>query len=98
LYAASFDGQGAFATQAGKDYRKITGNSMYEVPTLLRFGRFDEILENDRRPTDPVGAAMWDFARGYASLRQGDSRTAAAMRDRVLRFASTSDAVFRFHP
>jgi tetratricopeptide (TPR) repeat protein len=98
LYAASFDGQGAVATQAGKDYRKITGNSMYEVLTLLRFGRFDEILENDRRPADEVGAALWDFARGYASLRQGDLRTAEAMRDKVLHFASTSDAMFRFHP
>jgi tetratricopeptide (TPR) repeat protein len=98
LYAASFDGQGAVATQAGKDYRKITGNAMYEVLTLLRFGRFDEILENDRRPADAVAAAMWDFARGYASLRQGDARTAKTMRDELLRFSSTSDALFRFHP
>ena len=98
LYAASFDGQGAVATQAGKDYRKITGNSMYEVLTLLRFGRFDEILENERRPEDEVGGSIWDFARGYASLREGDLRTAKAMRDKVLRFSSTSDAMFRFHP
>ncbi|MEZ5557897.1 MAG: hypothetical protein R3E86_05040 [Pseudomonadales bacterium] len=98
LFAASFDGQGAVATQAGKDYRKVTGNSMYEVLTLMRFGRFDEVLENDRRPEDQVGAAIWDFARGYAALKQGDAATAAALRDSVLQFAATSDARFRFHP
>ena len=43
LFAASMDGQGAVATQAGKDYAKETGNSMYYVLTLLRFGRYDEI-------------------------------------------------------
>lgn len=97
LYAASFDGQGAVATQAGKDYRKLTDNSMYEVLTLLRFGRFDEVLEKERRPNDEVGAAMWDFAQGYASLKQGDRRRALAMRDKVLKFAETTEAVFRFH-
>lgn len=98
LFAASFDGQGAVATQAGKDYRKISDNSMYEVLTLIRFGRFDEVLENTRRSKDEVGAAFWDFAQGYASLKQGDMQTAKAMRDKVLSYAATSDAKFRFHP
>jgi hypothetical protein len=98
LFAASYDGQGAPATQAGKDYRKITGNSMYEVLTLLRFGRFDEILANDDRPKDDVAAALWDFARGYASLREGDLRTAKRLRDKTLRFAENTDERFRFHP
>ena len=98
LYAASFDGQGAVATQAGKDYRKLTGNSMYEVLTLVRFGRFDEVLENGRRPSDEVGAAMWDFAQGYAALKTGDVPSAKRMRDKVLQFAATSQAMFRFHP
>ena len=40
LYAASMDGQGAIAIQAGKDYAKRTGDSVYHVLTLLRFGRF----------------------------------------------------------
>ena len=38
LFAASYDGQGAVATQAVKDYRKAGDNSMYEVLTLIRFG------------------------------------------------------------
>ena len=98
LFAASYDGQGAAATQAGKDYRKVTDNAMYEVMTLVRFGRFDEVVEKDNRPTDEVGAALWDFAFGYASLKEGDIATAKRMRDKTLEFAATTDARFRFHP
>lgn len=98
LFAASYDGQGAVATQAGKDYRKETGNAMYEVLTLVRFGRFDEVVEKDNRPDDEVGAALWDFAYGYASLKEGDMETAKRMRDSTLEFAATTDKQFRFHP
>ena len=98
LFAASFDGQGAVAMQAGKDYRKIIDNSMYEVLTMIRFGRFDEVLENNKRPKDKIGAALHDFASGYASLKKGDMRSAVSMRDKVLNFANTSKVNFRFHP
>lgn len=98
LFAASYDGQGAPATQAGKDYRKITGNAMYEVLTLLRFGRFDEILAHDNRPENAVGAALWDFAQGYASLREEDMERAKALQGQVAEFAETTDQRFRFHP
>ena len=50
LYAASMDGQGAIAMQAGKDYAKLTGDSFYQVLTMIRFGRFDEVLEVKNRP------------------------------------------------
>ncbi len=98
LFAASYDGQGAAATQAGKDYRKVTDNAMYEALTLVRFGRFDEVVEKDNRPQDEVGAALWDFAYGYASLKQGDTATAKRLRDKTLEFAATTDKRFRFHP
>lgn len=98
LFAASYDGQGAAATQAGKDYRKLTGNSMYEVLTLIRFGRFDEVLEKNNRPTDEVAGALWDFANGYANLKQGNVDAAKEMRDQILEFARTTEAKFRFHP
>jgi len=98
LFAASYDGQGAPATQAGKDYRKVTGNAMYEVLTLLRFGRFDEILANDDRPEDEVSAALWDFAQGYASLRTGNADRARELQKSVQTFAETTDQRFRFHP
>lgn len=98
LFAASYDGQGAAAMQAGKDYRKETDNAMYELITLVRFGRFDEVVEKNNRPDDEVGAAMWDFAYGYASLKQGDMRTAKRLRDKTLEYAATTDKKFRFHP
>jgi len=98
LFAASYDGQGAAATQAGKDYRKASDNAMYEVLTLVRFGRFDEVVEKNNRPVDEVGAALWEFAFGYASLKEGDMKTAKSMRDKTLEFAETTDKRFRFHP
>lgn len=98
LFAASYDGQGAIASQAGRDYAKQTGNTMYDLLTLLRFGRFEEILTRNNRPDDEVGAAMWDFAWGYASLKTGDQETAVEYRDKVLEFADTTEETFRFHP
>jgi tetratricopeptide (TPR) repeat protein len=98
LYAASYDGQGAVAAQAGKDYRKVTGNSMYEVLTLVRFGRFDEVLANDDRPGDEVAAAMWDFAFGYSSLKMGDFDMAVDIQRKISNFADNTDSMFRFHP
>lgn len=99
LFAASYDGQGAIASQAGRDYAKETnGNTMYDVLTLLRFGRFDEIVSRNNRPDDEVGAALWDFAYGYASLKEGDMEKAIEMRDQTQKFADETDANFRFHP
>lgn len=98
LFAAAFDGQGAVATQAGKDYGKLTNNTMYEVLTLIRFGRFDEVPGIDARPDNDVAGALWDFAQGYAALRNGDMARAEAMRDKVLRYTETTDSRFRFHP
>ncbi|MGB5580300.1 MAG: hypothetical protein WBM68_07035 [Woeseia sp.] len=98
LFAASFDGQGAIAIQAGKDYAKVADNSMYHVLTLIRFGRFDEVSAITARPTDDVSAALWDFAQGYAALKLGDRPKALRLRDKVLKFAETTDQKFRFHP
>jgi hypothetical protein len=72
LYAASMDGQGAIAMQAGKDYAKRTGDTMYQVLTLIRFGRVDEVVEVTKRPERVVAAGAWDFAQGYARQQQGD--------------------------
>ena len=56
LFAASMDGQGAIAIQAGKDYAKITNDTVFHVLTLIRFGRFDEVLDvTDRPEQDAAG-------------------------------------------
>lgn len=98
LYAASFDGQGAIAIQAGKDYHKSTGNSMYHVLTLLRFGRFDEILEVTERPEKTIPGALWDFSQGYARLRNSEADFAKAYLERVRTNADTATSKFRRHP
>jgi tetratricopeptide (TPR) repeat protein len=64
--------------------------------TLLRFGRFDEILEIADRPAGAVSAGYWDFAHGYARLRQGEVEAAETHLARV-REAAASGASFRFH-
>ena len=97
LFAASNDTQGAVAIQAGKDYAKSTGDTMYHVLTLLRFGRFDEIPAVTARPEREIPAAMWDFAQGYAKLRAGEIDFARLYLSRV-RKAATSKQNFRNHP
>jgi tetratricopeptide (TPR) repeat protein len=97
LYAASYDGQGAIAMRAGKDYTRLTGESFYEVLTLMRFGRFDEILLVTGRPTAEIPGGLWDFAQGYAHLKQGNVDFARLYLGRVNKLAETSTAMFRVH-
>lgn len=97
LFAASMDGQGAVATQAGKDYAKETGNTMYQVLTLLRFGRYDEIPAITNRPTGEVAGGFWDFAQGYAAAQNGDLHVAGDYLESVQKLADESTAKFRFH-
>ena len=59
------------AIQAGKDYAKRTNDTMYQALTLVRFGRFDEVLEVTKRPEREIPAAALDFAQGYAKLKLG---------------------------
>lgn len=98
LFAASMDGQGALAMQAGKDYAKIgNNNTMYQVLTLLRFGRFDEILDVTARPTGEAEGGFWDFAQGYAQLREGNVDVAKDYLAKIEDLAENSEAIFRFH-
>lgn len=97
LYAAAMDGQGAIATQAGKDYTKRTNDSMYQVLTLIRFGRFDEVVDITKRPEREIPAAAFDFSQGYAKLKLGDADFAKAYLAKVRKVADTSKAQFRNH-
>ncbi len=97
LYAASMDGQGAIAMQAGKDYAKLTGDTFYQVLTMVRFGRFDEVLEVKNRPSDDILGGFWDFAHGYAQLKTGNADFARVYLDRVKKAAETSKASYRNH-
>jgi tetratricopeptide (TPR) repeat protein len=95
VFAASMDGQGAIAIQAGRDYARMTKNPIYLLLTLVRFGRFEDIIE-DMKTRTPGGLSgpAWDFAQGYARLRAGDREAAKTHLIPVLDAASTSTAVF----
>ena len=100
LFAASMDGQGAIAIQAAKDYGKIVpGGAFYHALALLRFGRFDEILELDDPPDGVTQRGFWDFARGYAYLRTEEPGRAAVYLKKVRRAAenASEDENFRLH-
>ena len=102
LFSASYDGQGAVAIQAAKDYAKIaSGGVFYRSLTLLRFGRFDEILELREPPPSrsPIFVGLWTFGRGYAHLRQGNADSARIYLDRIDSLSNTTpdSVVFRGH-
>ena len=97
LYAASMDGQGAIAMQAGKDYAKLTGDTFYQTLTMVRFGRFDEVLDVKNRPRDEILGGLWDFSQGYAQLKTGNTDFAKVYLERVRKSADSSKAMFRWH-
>lgn len=100
LFAASMDGQGAVAIQAGHDYGKVVpGGQFYKVMTMVRFGRFEEILELEEAPEQPIFRGFWDFGRGYAYLRTGDVTRARYYLESVQRIGELTpeDEGFRGH-
>jgi tetratricopeptide (TPR) repeat protein len=97
VYAASYDGQRAPAISAARGLARLTGDPMYLALTLVRFGRFDEVVTMGERPSSDIPGGMWDFAHGYAAVRGGDL-TAAREHLRGLLRAAASPATFKFHP
>lgn len=98
LYAASYDGQGAIAMQAGRDYAKLEGNNIHHAMTAIRFGRFDDVLELDRPESGEISQSMWDFCQGYARLKTGETDFARLHLKRVVQCADSTKAKFRFEP
>lgn len=98
LYSAAYDGQGAIALQAGRDYAKITDNSVYHALTAIRFGRFDDVLETDRPEEGIISQSIWDFCQGYAKLKTGESDFAKVYLERIKTTADTTSAEFRYEP
>jgi tetratricopeptide (TPR) repeat protein len=97
LYAASMDGQGAIAMQAARDYDKMAGDHIYPILTLIRFGRFDEVLEIPEPTKERTAAGVWEFGQGYARLRKGDKDAARAHLHRLLDAAATATEMIRFN-
>ena len=54
------------------------------VTTLLRFGKWDEVLAEPAPPAAlKLDTAMWLYARGFAQVAKKDLKGAAATRDRL---------------
>ena len=96
-YAASMGGESAAAVQAAKDLAKLNGNTAMWSMALVRFGRFDEVLELEQAPNGEVNQAMFDFSKGYAALKTGDMERAEATQQALAELTETTTARFRFH-
>lgn len=96
-YAAAMGGESAASIQAAKDLAKLNGNTAMLAMALLRFGRFDEVLELEQSPNGEVNRAMYDFSRGYAALKQGDAGAARETAQALNQLTETTTARFRFH-
>jgi len=59
LFAALVRRAGRHRDARRQDYAKLTGQSFYQALTLIRFGRFDEVLEVTSRPRNDVEAGFW---------------------------------------
>ena len=101
VYAAAMDGQGAIAMRAGKDCAKLTGDTMFQLLALIRFGRFEEVFEIAARPEADIPAGAWEFAHGYAKLRGGQPDAARGHLENLRKLARFSSATTNFgarHP
>lgn len=96
LYAACYDGQGAVAMQAGRDYNKIQNSTVHHALTAIRFGRFEDVLELDRPKKQEIEQGIWDFCYGYAKLKLGEPDIAEVYLNRVIGLADTTKRQFRF--
>lgn len=84
LFAGSMAGQGAVSLLAARNYAdQVGGGQFYEALVMLRFGWFDQILELDEAPEQPIQRGLFDFATGYAHLRGGDPHLARAYLERI---------------
>ena len=97
LFAANMDGQGAIAIQAGKDLSKLNRDTSQFVMSLVRFGRFDEVLDVTSRPTADVNGGMWDFSQGYANLKEGNREKAQEYLANLKELTNTTESRYRFH-
>jgi len=96
-YAASMGGESAAAIQAAKDLAKMSQNPAMHALALIRFGRFDEVAALGDAPASEIDKSMYDFAIGYAALKQDDIETAKNTVTALEELTQTTKARFRFH-
>ncbi|MCW9711708.1 hypothetical protein LQ318_02220 [Aliifodinibius salicampi] len=97
-FTAAMDGQGAISIQAAKDLAKITGSNVQHLLALIRFGRFEEVLELVSRPDGETEGGIWEFAQGYAQLKTGNKDTAQDYLESLKSIANNSEDNYNRHP
>ena len=91
FFAGSMAGQGGVSLRAAKAYAdQVPDGIFYEALVLLRFGWFDEILELEEIPEQPIQRGLFEFARGYAYLRGGEADIARVYLSRVREAAANT--------
>lgn len=96
-YAASMGGESAAAVQAAKDLAKLNRNTAMHAMALIRFGRFDEVLNISDEPNGDINKSMYDFSQAYASLKLDDMERAKTILSELQTLTETTTARFRFH-
>ncbi|MFC3282333.1 hypothetical protein [Litchfieldella rifensis] len=77
LFAAWMDGQSGVALSAARDIAHERPSETYQIHLqLVRFGRWDELLEQRTSPEGSFQTGMWHFAHGLAQLRTGNASAA----------------------
>ncbi|MCY4017570.1 MAG: hypothetical protein OXF82_10505 [Gammaproteobacteria bacterium] len=96
-YAGAMGGESAASLQAARDLAALNGNTAMLTMALVRFGRFDEIIQVGEPPAGEVNRAMYDFSHGYAALKLGDNGAARQTVEELKERAATTTSRFRFH-
>jgi tetratricopeptide (TPR) repeat protein len=79
----------------------MRGDTMFQALTLIRFGRFDEVAELVTRPEGDIALGAWEFAQGYAKLRNRQPELAGAHLAALAKLGESSQATTNFgsrHP
>lgn len=98
IYAASMDAQGAVAIQAAKEYAQMTDSNMYQILTLVRFGRSNEIAQVSKSSGEELmDKGVSEFGTGFAAVRQGNREAAQEHLKLLKQAAAENQDMFRIN-
>ena len=97
LYAASMGGQSTSAIQAAKNLAKLNGNTAMLSLALIRFGRFDEVLQIDAEPNGEDQHEHVYICTGLCFVKRRKYRGQKHTLDSLWELTNTTTARFRFH-
>lgn len=98
MFAAWMDGQSAVALQAARDLGRSDSNELFNYWLMLvRFGRWEQILELSPPPEDVFQAGLWHFSRGLAHLRKREKNRARVELEKLIASLESApqDATYR---